>query len=227
LKVSPMMSGSWLEVLNLEFDKDYFFDLKNFLLNEQENYNIYPKNKDIFRAYNSTEFDDVNVVILGQDPYHGFNQAHGFAFSVNDNVAFPPSLKNIFQELVDDIGCSYPNNGNLQSWADQGVFLLNTVLTVRESQAHSHKDKGWEKFTDATIEAISAKLNNVVFILWGKPAQSKAKFIDESKHLILSAPHPSPLSAYRGFFGSKPFSKTNEYLKVCGKQTIHWCLDNA
>ncbi len=170
------------------------------------------------------EFHDVKVVILGQDPYHGVGQAHGLSFSVQDGIVFPPSLKNIFKELVDDIGCDYPTSGNLTKWAEQGVLLLNTVLTVRAGEANSHREKGWEYFTDATIRAISENLENVVFILWGRPAQMKEKLIDTSKHFILKAPHPSPLSSYRGFFGSKPFSKTNEYLLEHGKTPIDWCL---
>ena len=223
-KVDPKIPLSWKRVLQDQFDQEYFYNLKLFLADEQKHFTIYPKNKNIFNAYNATEFDNVKVVILGQDPYHGENQAHGLSFSVQDGVPFPPSLKNIFQELVDDMGCSYPTSGNLQRWADQGVVLLNAVLSVRASEANSHQGKGWELFTDATIEAISKHLSNVVFILWGRPAQAKEKLIDSSKHLILKAPHPSPLSAYRGFFGSKPFSQTNAYLRAHNKAEIAWCL---
>ena len=222
--VNPKIDESWKRVLSSEFSKGYFSKLKVFLQEEQKNYTIYPKDSDIFNAYNSTSFYDVKVVILGQDPYHGMNQAHGLSFSVQDGVAFPPSLKNIFSELVNDIGCPYPSSGNLSSWASQGVFLLNTVLTVRASEVHSHKNKGWEYFTDATIRAISDNLENVVFILWGNPAQQKIKFIDKSKHKIVTSVHPSPLSAYRDFFGSLPFSKANAYLVQCGKIPIDWCL---
>lgn len=222
--VSPKIPQSWINVLHNEFNKEYFYNLKLFLKDEQKKYTVYPANNNIFNAYNSTEFSDVKVVILGQDPYHGPNQAHGLSFSVQDGVAYPPSLKNIFLELVDDIGCPYPANGNLQSWANQGVVLLNAVLSVRASQANSHQGKGWEHFTDATIKAISDNLENVVFILWGRPAQMKEKLIDNSKHLILKAPHPSPLSSYRGFFGSKPFSQANRYLCEHNKKEIDWCI---
>ena len=224
-KVNPKIPESWKNVLQEQFNQEYFYQLKLFLEDEQKNFTIYPKNKNIFNAYNATEFENVKVVILGQDPYHGENQAHGLSFSVQDGVPFPPSLKNIFQELVSDIGCSYPTSGNLQSWADQGVVLLNAVLSVRASQANSHQGKGWELFTDATIKVISEDLDNVVFILWGRPAQAKEKLIDASKHLILKAPHPSPLSAYRGFFGSKPFSQANSYLQSHNKEPIQWCLN--
>ena len=223
--VNPKIPQSWINVLKDEFDKEYFYKLKLFLKDEQSKYTIYPKNSNIFNAYNSIEFSDVKVVILGQDPYHGPNQSHGLCFSVQDGIAFPPSLKNIFTELVDDIGCTYPTSGNLQSWAKQGVVLLNAVLSVRASQANSHRGMGWENFTDATIKAISENLDNVVFILWGKPAQMKEKMIDKTKHLILKAPHPSPLSSYRGFFGSKPFSQTNSYLITNNKKPIKWCLN--
>jgi uracil-DNA glycosylase len=223
--VDPKIPASWKVVLQDEFSKDYFLKLKQFLLDEKEKYTVYPKNHNIFNAYNFVEFSDVKVVILGQDPYHGVNQAHGLSFSVEDCTAFPPSLKNIFQELVSDVGCAYPASGNLSSWASQGVMLLNAVLTVRASEANSHRAMGWENFTDATIKAISDRLDDVVFILWGRPAQMKAKLIDSSKHLLLMAPHPSPLSSYRGFFGSKPFSKTNEYLLEHCKKPIDWCLN--
>jgi uracil-DNA glycosylase len=224
-KVNPRIPESWKDVLQEEFTKDYFLGLREFLSAEKQKYTIYPPLKNIFNAYNSMEFWDVKVVILGQDPYHGVHQAHGLAFSVEDGVASPPSLKNIFKELVDDTGCSYPKSGNLTKWAKQGVLLLNAVLTVRAGEANSHRQKGWEAFTDASISAISENLENVVFILWGKPAQMKEKIIDTSKHLVLKAPHPSPLSAYRGFFGSKPFSKANEYLRAHNKGTIDWCLE--
>jgi len=216
---------SWKNFLGEEFSKEYFSSLRKYLKEEKKEYKIFPESENIFRAYNTTKFDDIKVVILGQDPYHGVNQAHGLAFSVLQGTKIPPSLVNIFKELVDDIGCSLPTRGNLLPWAEQGVFLLNTVLTVRESSAGSHRAKGWEQFTDATIKAINDNLENVVFILWGKPAQSKEKLLDVSKHLILKAPHPSPLSSYRGFFGSKPFSLTNEYLISHHKKPIDWCLN--
>ncbi len=223
-QVSPEIPTSWKNVLQSEFSKEYFLSLKQFLHQEQANHTVFPKNKDIFNAYNSMEFEDVKVVILGQDPYHGINQAHGLSFSVQDGIVFPPSLKNIFQELVDDMRCSYPASGNLTKWAKQGVLLLNAVLSVRAHEANSHRGRGWEYFTDATIKAISEHREGVVFILWGRPAQQKEKLIDTSKHLVLKAPHPSPLSSYRGFFGSKPFSKTNTYLQAHSKEPIEWCL---
>jgi len=222
--VNPQIPRSWKKVLEGEFSKKYFLDLRQFLIEEKRRYTVFPSNKNIFNAYNSMEFEDVKVVILGQDPYHGVGQAHGLSFSVQEGVIHPPSLRNIFQELVDDIGCPYPKSGNLSQWAVQGVLLLNAVLSVRQGEANSHRGKGWEFFTDATIKAISDNLENVVFILWGRPAQMKEKMIDTSKHLVLKAPHPSPLSSYRGFFGSKPFSKTNEYLCSHNKLPIEWCL---
>ncbi|WP_457747649.1 uracil-DNA glycosylase [Sulfurimonas sp.] len=225
LNVNPEIPQSWKNILHDEFSKRYFLNLKQFLFDEKSHYVIYPKNSDIFRAYNFMDFHDVKVVILGQDPYHGKDQAHGLSFSVENGILFPPSLKNIFKELVDDIGCEYPQSGDLSQWAKQGVLLLNAVLSVRAGEANSHRGMGWENFTDATIKAISDNLEHVVFILWGKPAQMKEKLIDTSKHLVLKAPHPSPLSSYRGYFGSKPFSKTNCYLKEHGIKEIDWCLD--
>ncbi len=222
--IDPNIDESWKSILLDEFQKPYFYELKNFLIDEKKNYTIYPKSNYIFNAFNLTPFDKVKVVIVGQDPYHGQNQAHGLAFSVNDGVALPPSLLNIFKELKDDIGCQIPKSGNLTSWANQGVFLINTVLSVRKAEAHSHKNRGWEKFIDRVIQAISENKSSIVFVLWGKPAQNKAQLIDTSKHLILKAPHPSPLSSYRGFFGSKPFSKINTYFKQQGLDTINWCL---
>jgi len=224
--VDPKIDNSWKKVLEAEFTKEYFSSLKQFLIEEKEYHTVFPKNKNIFNAYNSTRFDDLKVVILGQDPYHGENQAHGLAFSVQEGIKYPPSLVNIFKELKDDLGCEVPKSGELSKWANEGVFLLNTVLTVRAHNAASHKSRGWEYFTDATIKAINDNKQNVVFILWGRPAQMKEKLIDAKKHLILKAPHPSPLSSYRGFFGSKPFSKTNEYLKLHNKAEIDWCLNS-
>lgn len=224
MQIDPKIGPSWKAVLAAEFQHPYFQELKTFLLSEKENYHIYPKGQDIFSAYNLTPFDKVKVVILGQDPYHGPDQAHGLAFSVQRGIAHPPSLQNIFKELKDDIGCDVPQHGTLESWAKQGVFLLNTVLTVRAGQAHSHKEQGWERFTDATIKALSDRRDHLVFILWGRPAQMKSSLIDASRHHIITAPHPSPLSAYRGFFGSKPFSQTNAYLKSVGIDPIDWCL---
>ena len=224
MTIDPKIDPSWKEVLAEEFSKPYMVELKKFLLSEKQRYRVFPPGNKIFNAYNMTPFDKIKVVILGQDPYHGINQAHGLAFSVLDGVPFPPSLQNIFKELVDDIGCEYPKTSNLTPWAKQGVFLLNTVLTVREGEANSHREKGWERFTDATIKAISRKKEHVVFILWGRPAKAKEKLIDTTKHCIIKSPHPSPLSAYRGFFGSKPFSRANACLKSYGLSPIEWCL---
>lgn len=217
--------SSWRKKLAGEFEKTYYKELVLFLRQEDETAIVYPPKEDRFNAYNMTPFENVKVVILGQDPYHGVNQAHGLSFSVKHTQTLPPSLKNIYKELVDDIGCSMPKKGDLTSWAEQGVFLLNTVLSVRATEAGSHQQKGWERFTDATIKLLSEEREHLVFILWGKPAQRKEKLIDADKHLILKAPHPSPLSVYRGFFGSKPFSKTNDYLRANGIEPINWCLD--
>lgn len=222
--IDPKIDDSWKSLLLDEFQKPYFHDLKAFLLHEKSHHTVYPAGKNIFNAFNSTPFEKVKVVIIGQDPYHGAGQAHGLAFSVQDGVPFPPSLLNIFKEYCDDLQLSMPSTGNLYKWAQQGVFLLNTVLTVRANQAHSHKEHGWERFTDHVIHLISQKKEHVVFILWGKPAQMKASLIDQNKHLVLRAPHPSPLSAYRGFFGSKPFSSSNQYLQQNGIEPIDWRL---
>ena len=222
--IEPKIENSWREILFDEFQKPYFGALREFLLQEREHYTIYPKGENIFAAFNNTPFESVKVVILGQDPYHGANQAHGLAFSVNDGVSFPPSLRNIFKELHDDIGCEIPKSGNLSHWAKEGVFLINAVLSVRAAEAASHKGRGWEIFTDAVIKELSQRREGLVFILWGAPAGAKASLIDDKKHLILKAPHPSPLSSYRGFFGSKPFSKTNEYLTCNGVKPIEWCI---
>jgi uracil-DNA glycosylase len=224
MTINPKLSDEWLHVLSDEFKKPYFFALKEFLLNEKKQHQIYPKGENIFNAFNMTSFKDIKVVILGQDPYHGANQAHGLCFSVQEGITHPPSLKNIFTELHNDIGCDIPVNGTLTQWAKEGVFLINAVLTVRASEANSHRAKGWEHFTDAVIKKISEQKEHIVFILWGRPAQMKASLIDASKHLILKAPHPSPLSSYRGFFGSKPFSSTNNYLKSKNIEPITWCL---
>jgi len=224
MTINPKLPTQWLNVLADEFKKPYFFKLKEFLLTEKKQYQIYPKGDDIFNAFNMTPFSDIKVVILGQDPYHGENQAHGLCFSVEEGVSFPPSLKNIFTELHDDIGCDIPIHGTLTKWAKEGVFLINAVLSVRASEANSHRAKGWELFTDAVIKKISDEKENVVFILWGRPAQMKSSLIDVSKHLILKAPHPSPLSSYRGFFGSKPFSSANNYLISKNIEPVNWCL---
>ncbi len=227
MPVRPKIEASWRRELQSEFEASYFEDLKAFLLAEKQRYRIFPKGSDIFAAYNLTPFDKVKVVILGQDPYHGPGQAHGLAFSVRRGIAHPPSLQNIFKELHDDLGCDVPADGTLEKWAQQGVFLLNTVLTVRAGSAHSHKERGWERFTDATIKALSDRREHLVFILWGRPAQQKASLIDTARHYIIASPHPSPLSAYRGFFGSRPFSKTNAYLRSHAISEIDWCLDDA
>jgi len=224
MKINPTIHESWKEILSSEFEHSYMGELKDFLVEEKKHYTIFPQANHIFNSFNSTPFGDVKVVILGQDPYHGAGQAHGLAFSVQHGVKLPPSLHNIFKELVDDIGCEFPKSGDLSHWAHEGVLLLNTLLTVRKSEPFSHKDRGWERFTDQVIRLVSNQRENIVFILWGAPAQKKGSLIDESKHLILRAPHPSPLSSYRGFFGSKPFSQTNHYLVSKGIKSIDWCL---
>ena len=215
--------NSWSTFFKVEKSKAYFKNLSTFI-DTQDRDIIFPKEDDCFNAYALSDMSDVKVVILGQDPYHGEGQAHGLAFSVLEGCAIPPSLRNIYKELVDDMGCEYPQNGDLTAWASQGVFLLNTVLSVAKGKAGSHQKQGWETFTDATISLLSEQREGLVFILWGKPAQTKVKLIDSSKHLVLTAPHPSPLSSYRGFFGSKPFSKANRYLVAHKKSPINWCL---
>jgi uracil-DNA glycosylase len=218
------LEPSWQQVLKDEFDKDYMLKLRQFLKQEQAaGHIIYPKHSDIFNAFNLTPFNNVKVVIIGQDPYHGPGQAHGLSFSVQRGVRIPPSLKNIYKELVTDIpGFTIPNHGDLTEWAQQGVLLLNATLTVREAQANAHQKSGWETFTDKVIKEISDRREGVVFILWGSFAKSKAKFIDATKHTVLAGVHPSPLSAHNGFWGSGPFSKTNAILQSQGKQPINW-----
>lgn len=217
------MHSSWKPVLNEEFEKPYFNELIDFVKSEYSTKVCYPKGSQIFSAFDHCHFDQVKVVIIGQDPYHGPNQANGLCFSVNDGIPFPPSLYNIFKEIETDLGKPLPKTGNLERWADQGVFLLNATLTVRQSEAGSHQGKGWEKFTDAVIKQISAESENVVFLLWGGFAQKKAGLIDASKHHILKSGHPSPLSANRGFwFGNKHFSQTNAFLKSKGLKEIEW-----
>lgn len=213
---------SWKKVLAEEFDKQYFSDLIQFVKSEYKTQRIYPPGKLIFNAFDSCTFENLKVVILGQDPYHGPGQAHGLCFSVNDGIPFPPSLRNIFKELNGDIGKEIPTSGNLTEWAKQGVLLLNATLTVRAGQAGSHQKRGWEEFTNAVISTISDNKENIVFILWGNYAISKRKLINESKHFLLTSVHPSPLSASRGFFGTKPFSKTNEYLQSKNLEPIIW-----
>lgn len=215
--------SSWKSVLASEFEKPYFEQLINFVKAEYATNVCYPKGSQIFSAFDHCNFDDVKVVIIGQDPYHGPNQANGLCFSVNDGIPFPPSLQNIFKEISTDLSLPMPSTGNLERWADQGVLLLNATLTVRQSEAGSHQKKGWETFTDAVIKKVSDEKSNVIFLLWGGFAQKKASLIDSSKHLILNSGHPSPLSANRGFwFGNKHFSKANAYLKSLGKQEINW-----
>jgi uracil-DNA glycosylase len=213
---------NWKTVLAEEFEKPYFASLTEFVRNEYKTHTIYPSAKLIFNAFDQCPFDNLKVVILGQDPYHGPGQAHGLCFSVNDGVEFPPSLRNIFKELQNDVGKEIPRSGNLTGWAKQGVLLLNATLTVRANLAGSHQNKGWELFTDAVIHKINEQKQNVVFILWGNYAISKSKFINQSKHLVLSSVHPSPLSASRGFFGNKHFSYTNEFLTTHGLEPIVW-----
>lgn len=205
-----------------EFEKDYFVRLTNFVRQEYQTTTVYPPGKLIFNAFNLCPFDQVKVVIIGQDPYHGPGQAHGLCFSVNDGVPFPPSLQNIFKEIQSDLGTPIPTTGNLTRWANQGVLMLNATLTVRAHQAASHQRQGWEEFTDAAIRALAEERENLVFILWGAYAQKKGAFIDRNKHLVLASAHPSPLSAYNGFFGNKHFSRANEYLIAHGQQPIQW-----
>jgi uracil-DNA glycosylase len=224
-KINPRIESSWKDVLQDEFNADYFFDLKQFILLEKKRYTIYPPVDLIFSAFDQTPFDKVKVVILGQDPYHGKGQAHGLCFSVPDGMVKPPSLKNIFKELNNDLGLPIPDHGNLEAWAQKGVLLLNATLTVRANQAGSHQNKGWEIFTDAAIQALSEKRENIVFILWGNYARAKLKLIDQNKHFILEAPHPSPFSAERGFFGCKHFSKTNKLLRDVGLEEVDWRID--
>jgi uracil-DNA glycosylase len=215
---------NWNKVMKNEFEKPYFKDIKKFILNEKKKGKIiYPKSDEIFNAFNSTPFDNVKVVIIGQDPYHGEGQAHGLSFSVSKSIKPPPSLANIYKELAKDIeGFKAPNHGNLEQWANQGVLLLNAILTVNANEAGSHRKAGWEYFTNAVINTISQQKENVVFLLWGKFAQEKELLIDKSKHLVLKAAHPSPFSAYNGFFGCKHFSATNDYLKSKKIEPINW-----
>jgi len=224
-KINPQIDDSWKTVLNEEFQSDYFLKLKQFLIKEKKEQQIFPPSSLIFSAFDQTPFDKVKVVILGQDPYHGPGQAQGLCFSVPKGIRIPPSLVNIFKELENDIQCHIPKSGNLEKWTKEGVLLINATLTVRAHQAGSHQKKGWEQFTDAVIKKISEQKENIVFILWGNYAQGKTKYIDESKHFVIKSVHPSPLSANRGgFFGSQPFSKTNNYLESKNIQPINWCL---
>jgi uracil-DNA glycosylase len=222
MSLNPQIEESWKEVLASEFDRSYFSTLKEFLVEEKSHYTVYPPGSQIFNAFRFTPFHEVKVVILGQDPYHGQGQAHGLCFSVPQGIQAPPSLANIFKEIEKDLGIPVPSHGNLEKWARQGVLLLNATLTVRANQPGSHQKKGWEEFTHAVIRALSEKRVGIIFLLWGKFAHEKEALIDTNKHYILKAPHPSPLSAYNGFFGCRHFSKTNEILQKHGIQEIDW-----
>jgi len=222
-----MIDNDWLECVEAETRKPYYKELYTFVKKEYDSRIVYPPSDDIFNAFHLTPLNDVKVLILGQDPYHEPNQAHGLSFSVKPEVKIPPSLVNIYKELQDDLGLKIPNNGYLTKWASQGVLLLNTVLTVRAHEANSHKGKGWEQFTDAIISAVNEQDRPLVYMLWGSPAQSKIPMLTNPKHLILKAPHPSPLSAYRGFFGCKHFSQCNEFLIKNGQEPIDWQIEDV
>ncbi len=224
-KISPEIEESWKQALEGEFKSEYFKNLKSFLLEEKAKHLIYPPGNKIFAAFNLLPIEKVKVVIIGQDPYHGPNQAHGLCFSVQDGVRIPPSLQNIYKELNSDLGIAPSPSGNLEKWAKQGTFLLNATLTVRANEAGSHQKRGWETFTDKVIQTLSEKKENLVFILWGSYAQAKEKLINTQKHHIIKSAHPSPLSAYNGFLGSKPFSKTNAFLESKGLKGIDWNLN--
>lgn len=222
-----MIENDWLEAVGGEFKKPYYIELYKFIKEEYSTKVIYPPADDIFTALHLTPLSEVKVLILGQDPYHNERQAHGLSFSVlPEQAVIPPSLQNIYQELRDDMGCYLPNNGYLKKWSEQGVLMLNTVLTVRAHQANSHQGKGWEKFTDAIIQAVNQQDRPIVYLLWGRPAQTKIPMLSNPKHLILTAPHPSPLSSYRGFFGCRHFSKANEFLAANGAKPIDWQIEN-
>ena len=220
------IGNEWDELLKEEFEKDYYLQLRRFLIYEYKHYKIHPDMYDIFNALKYTSYSNVKVVLLGQDPYHGVNQAHGLCFSVKKGVVAPPSLKNIFIELKDDLGCEIPNHGELVKWAKEGVLMLNTVLTVREGQANSHAQKGWEKLTDRIISILNESPQPIVFLLWGRNAQSKINLITNPHHLILKCAHPSPLSAYNGFFGCRHFSQANRFLMEHGRQPIDWQIED-
>ena len=226
LQVKKIFTNDWEELLTPEMEKEYYQKLRSFLINEYKTKTIYPHMNDIFNALHYTSYKDTKVVILGQDPYHGPNQAHGLAFSVNPGVRVPPSLRNMYKELSMDLGLGIPNNGYLKKWADQGVLLLNTSLTVRANEANSHSRIGWEVFTDAIIKLLNQRKDPVIFILWGNNAKSKEQLIINNTHYIIKSVHPSPLSASRGFFGSAPFSKTNNILNSIGKEPIDWQIEN-
>ncbi len=223
-----MITNDWLEAVSEEFKKPYYRELYGFVKEEYSKGAVYPPADDIFNAFHFTPLSKVKVLLLGQDPYHNVNQAHGLSFSVPvSQKKIPPSLQNIYQELHDDLGCTIPNHGYLKKWADQGVLLLNTVLTVRAHQANSHQGKGWEKFTDAIIQAVNGQDRPIVYLLWGRPAQKKASMLTNPKHLILKAPHPSPLSAYNGFFGCRHFSQANAFLEKHGEEPVDWQIDDT
>ncbi len=218
------MQTDWNPILRQEFNKPYWVELQNYIFDQRTSHMVFPAHPDVFRAFHLTSFATLKVVILGQDPYHGVGQANGLCFSVSPGVSFPPSLRNIFQELEDDLGVSKPQSGDLAAWAEQGILLLNTTLTVRQGAPASHQGKGWETFTDEVIRCISQKKEKIVFVLWGASARRKKSLIDVTKHTCIESVHPSPLSAYRGFFGSKPFSKINQLLKQQGVTEINWSL---
>lgn len=220
------IQNDWLEAVGGEFHKPYYKELYEFVKEEYSTKTVYPPADDIFNALHLTPLKDVKVLVLGQDPYHNVNQAHGLSFSVRPGQKVPPSLQNIYQELHDDLGCYIPNNGYLEKWAKQGVLMLNTVLTVQAHKPNSHQGKGWEKFTDAIIEAVNEQDRPIVYLLWGRPAQKKVPMLNNPKHLILTAPHPSPYSADRGFFGCRHFSQANEFLKANGAEPIDWQIEN-
>jgi uracil-DNA glycosylase len=219
--------ASWRDAVGAEASKPYFESLRRFLAEERREHTVFPPEKEVFTALELTPYDRVRVLVLGQDPYHDDGQAHGLAFSVRPGVSPPPSLANIFRELASDVGCPRPKSGSLAPWAEQGVLLLNAVLTVRAHEPNSHKGKGWEQFTDAVIRAVSERERRVVFVLWGAYAQKKRDLVDASRHAVIATAHPSPLSARRGFFGSRPFSKTNEFLEEAGEPAVDWCLPGA
>ena len=216
--------NDWQDYLKEEFEKPYYLNLRDFLKEAYTRERIFPPAKEIYQALHLTSYEATKVVILGQDPYHGEGQAHGLAFSVREGLRFPPSLVNIFKELEADLGCPYPSSGDLTPWAKEGVLLLNTTLTVKEKTPLSHKDKGWETLTDSIIKVLAQKESPLVFILWGANARAKKAYLKDTPHLIIESAHPSPLSAHRGFFGSKPFSKCNAFLKSVGQEEIDWCL---
>ena len=224
--MAEIFKNEWNDLLKDELEKDYYKKLRAFLIKEYNTRVIYPDAYDIYNALHYTDYKDVKAVILGQDPYHGPNQAHGLSFSVKPGVRIPPSLLNMYKELNNDLGCYIPNNGYLEKWAKQGILLLNTSLTVRQGEANSHRKIGWEKFTDYIIELLYQREDPIVFILWGNNAKSKETLITNKKHFIIKSVHPSPLSASRGFFGSKPFSKTNKFLNSIGKEPIDWQIEN-